>query len=411
MSTTGLKRTLNLTQLTLYGLGTTVGAGIYALIGEIAASAGYLAPWSFLLAASLALLTAISFATLSGRHPRAAGMALFIQLGFGSRHIALAAGSLAILAGMVSSAALLNGFVGYAQEFVQIERGLLISAACLALGLIACWGIAESVWVASVVTLIEVSGLLWITVLCLQGTTLETALHQTPEFVPTQGADWGLIITGSVLAFYAYIGFEDMIEIAEEVKNPAKVMPAGILLTLLISTGIYMTLVTAALLATSPEYLATSTAPLTDLFRAVSSLDPAIFNVIGLFAIINGALIQIIMATRIIYGLAARGQFPAALATIAPRTQTPITATVLVTGAVLVLALVGQLAELAELTAIIILLLFAGVNFSLWRLEKRQAAVVYPLSFRRWVAPSARGAIGLAGGLVCLALVIHASLY
>jgi len=211
-----------------------------------------------------------------------------------------------------------------------------------------------------------------------------------------------MVIAGSILAFYAYIGFEDMIEIAEEVNNPGKVRPAGILLTLLISTVLYVTLITAALLATGPQYLAASKAPLTDLFRAVSALNPAIFNLIGLFAIINGALIQIIMASRIIYGLAARQQLPRQLAALSARTQTPIVATTIVVGVVYATALTGRLAGLAETTAIIILILFAGVNFSLWRIEMRTCS-----SFRQL---STVGYVGLAGGLVCLALVAHALL-
>ena len=130
-----LRRSLSQTQMVLYGLGTTVGAGIYALVGEIAGIAGHWAPWSFLLAAALAAFTALSFAELSARYPKAAGAALYVQNGFDSERLALVVGILVIVAGTVSSAALLNGFVGYLQEFIALPRTAVIIRGALLLGL------------------------------------------------------------------------------------------------------------------------------------------------------------------------------------------------------------------------------------------------------------------------------------
>ena len=121
-----LKRSLTLPQLVLYGLGTTIGAGIYALIGELAGISGYLAPASFLVASLIAGLTAMSFAELSGRYPRCAGAALYVKEGFSADRLSMIVGLLVIAAGLVSSAALVNGFVGYLREFIEMERLIII---------------------------------------------------------------------------------------------------------------------------------------------------------------------------------------------------------------------------------------------------------------------------------------------
>ena len=181
-----LDRSLSLTQMVLYGLGTTVGAGIYALIGEIANVAGSLAPWSFLLAAMLAGFTALSFAQLSARFPRAAGAALYVERGLDSASLARLVGILVIFAGTVSSAALLNGFVGYLHAFLEVPRSVAITGAGLILIGIAAWGIAESVWIAGIISIVEVLGLLWIT--SLAGTAIEPASLDLTLYVPDQAA-------------------------------------------------------------------------------------------------------------------------------------------------------------------------------------------------------------------------------
>jgi APA family basic amino acid/polyamine antiporter len=362
-----LKRSLSLTQMVLYGVGTTVGAGIYALIGEIAGIAGNLAPWSFLFAATMAAFTAFSFAQFSARFPQAAGAALYVQHGFGLPQLGLLVGILVIAAGTVSAAALLNGFVGYLQEFVALPSVVIILVASILLCAIAVWGIAESVWIAGVISVIEVAGLLWITMLATEAT--DFAAVDPSLFVPDLSLDsWSIVIGGSVLAFYAYIGFEDMVVVAEEVKDVSNNLPRAILLTMVITTVIYTVLVTSVILATGPELLANSRAPLADVYQHLTNHEPFAISIIGMFAITNGALIQVIMASRVLYGLSSRGQLPNLLGWVHPVIKTPIPATLLASTAVLLLALVGDLASLAELTAVTMLVVFALVNWALCRL-------------------------------------------
>ena len=367
---TQLRRGLSLPLLVLYGLGTTIGAGIYALVGKIAGESGYLAPLAFLLAAAMASLTALSFGELCRRYPYSAGEAFYVREAFHWEWVSTLVGLLVVLTGLVSAAALVNGFIGYLGEFIEVQPSLTILLVCLSLGMLAGWGIAESVSLAALVTLIEIGGLLVIVWLGLEQST--NPLISWIAHLPEQ--NWnnlGLIFAGATLAFYAFIGFEDMVNVAEEVRDVKTTMPRAIILTLVISTLIYLLLMMVAVLTVSPSELAKSDAPLPLVYRQLTGEDSTLISVIGLFAIINGALIQIIMAARVLYGQATMGQLPKVLAHINVRTQTPLIATALVTSLVLVLALIGDLAGLARTTSILMLTVFAFINLALWQIKRR----------------------------------------
>ncbi|MEO0996917.1 MAG: amino acid permease [Pseudomonadota bacterium] len=398
-STPRLKRALSLPLVVCYGLGTTIGAGIYALIGEIAAVAGYGAPLSFLLASIVAAFTACSFAELAGRYPRAAGAALYVQQGLGSVRLATAVGLLVVLSGLVSSAALVNAFYGYLGEFVALDRTIAIVAVCVVLGGIAAWGIVESVAIAALITLVEVGGLL--VVIVLGADTLPTLAIRWTEFVPAPDAVTATAVaSGVVLAFYAFIGFEDMVDIAEEVKDVRRTLPRAIVATLALSSLLYLTLITAALLQLKPDDNAATGAPMAALYQAATGREPVFISLVALFAVINGALIQVVMVARVLYGLSSRRQLPRWFSRLNRRTRTPLPATVFATGALLVLALFGRLAGLATATSVIVLSMFTVVNVALWRLKRRgieapPAGVSFP------------AAVPLLGAGLSAALVVH----
>ncbi len=363
-----LKRSLNLPLLTLYGLGTTIGAGIYALLGEIAGVAGYGAPWSFLIASSVAFFTACSFAELSGRFPKAAGAALYVQRGFNADGASLVVGLLVATTGLVSAAALLNGFFGYLNQFITLDRLYVIAAVGLVLGALAAWGILESVTVAALITLIEIGGI--VAVIVVSGDNLATLPDRWTEFLPGNAQNnWGGIFIGVTLAFYAFIGFEDMVDIAEEVTDVERTLPRGILLTLVISTALYLVLMIAALLSLDPSSLSTSSAPMAALFAENTNSTASTISLIALFAIINGALIQLVMVSRVLYGLSSRGQLPNWFGRVSPLTQTPLNATGFATLVLVSLALAGHLAGLARTTSLLMLGIFGLVNISLWRIK------------------------------------------
>ena len=393
-----LKRTLSLPMMVLYGLGTTIGAGIYALIGKIAGVAGYFAPFSFLIASLMAGFTAISFAELCSRFPRAAGAALYVKQGFASQRLSTAVGLLVITAGLVSAAALVNGFAGYLQQFIGLERSTAVVLVTLLLGGTALWGIAESVTIASVITVIEIGGLLL--VIAVSNEALSALPDRWSEFMPnTDISSWGGIYLGAVLSFYAFIGFEDMVDVAEEVKEVKHTLPTAILLTLGITTLIYMLLMVTAVLSLTPAELATSTAPLAQIYEHHTGEKAVVITIIGMFAIINGALIQMIMVSRVLYGLSSRGQLPDVLGIVHHRTRTPVVATIVATVIVLVFALIGSLTSLAETTSVIMLIIFSLVNLALWRIKRRDPNPVGVRTFPSWIP--------ITGFLVSLGFVLN----
>ncbi len=366
-----LRRNLSLPLVFLYGLGTTVGAGIYALIGEVSLLAGMFSGMAFLVASLLAAASALSFAELCARFPRCAGEAEYVRQGFGARRLSVVVGLLVVLAGSVSSAALANGFVGYFGVFVDTGRELTIAALVVGLGLLASWGIRASVFMAGALTVLEVGGL--VAVFWAARENLGGLPERWLELVPPADPRvWSGIFAASLLAFYAFLGFEDMVNVAEEVRNVRRNLPLAIIMTLIATTILYVCTALTSVLTVPPAELARSRAPLVLVYETATGGSGAVVGVIGVLAMLNGALIQVIMASRVLYGLAARGDLPKLLARIQPSTQTPVIATALVTSRICALALWLPLAPLAEATAVITLVIFALVNLSLCLVKRRE---------------------------------------
>lgn len=399
--TVALRRRLGLPLLVLYGTGITVGAGIYVLIGEVAGHAGSLAPWSFVLAAAVMALTVASYAELSTRFPVSAGEAAYVMAAFRSRSFATAVGLLSIAIGVVSSAAVALGSVGYIQQFVALPEYLIVLTVLALLGGVAAWGILESVLLASVFTLIEIGGLLIVIVAAVHGEVPFVAAITT--LPPLNATALSGIAFGGLLAFFAFIGFEDLANIVEEARVPHRDIPRAMVLTLVISTVLYVLIAAIAVSAVSIERLSSSAAPLSLVFREVAGVSPATISAIAIVATLNTILAQMTMAARVIYGLAREGSLPSVLAQVHPRTRTPLAATALVTIAIVPLALLVPLTPLAEITSLATLAVFAAVNLALLALryrgvESRVSHVTVPV----WVP-----AIGFAA---CAAMIAHAML-
>ncbi|MCR9212848.1 MAG: amino acid permease [Proteobacteria bacterium] len=372
MNAPSLKRALNLPLLTLYGLGVTVGAGIYVLIGATAAKAGIFAPVSFLIAAFVVGFTALSYAELSTRYPVSAGEAAYVEAGFARKRLSLIIGLLVMLSGIVSSAAVSIGAAEYVSHFLNMPHSVLLVGIVAIIALLAAWGIFESVFLAGLVTLVEISGLLL--VIYVGVSSAESMEIATRSFTPPfEASVWAGILTGSLLAFFAFIGFEDMANVAEEVEKPHTTLPKAILATLAVSTVLYLAVVTVVLLNVPLEQLAGSAAPLTFLFVGKFEILAAPFGIVAILATFNGALIQVIMASRVLYGLSSRGHLPAELSRVNATTRTPVLATAIVAGAALVLALWLPIEELAASTSFIVLIVFFAVNLSLIRIKRRPA--------------------------------------
>jgi len=359
-----LERRLSLPLLTLYGLGVTVGAGIYVLVGATAQKAGFYAPISFLLAAIVVAFTGFTYSELATRFPVSAGEVAYVRNGFNSRFLALLVGLLVVTSGVVSSATISIGAAEYLSHFITISPDILIISIIVILGLVAAWGILQSVILAAIFTVIEIGGLIFV---IYYGFTIKPdLLSDIGRLIPPlEVSAWGGIVSAGLLAFFAFVGFEDIANVAEEAKNPRKNMPKAIIFTLIIATIIYLAVVSVVILVVPMDKLSVSVAPLALVFENASDRTKGTFNIIAIIATINGVLIQMIMASRVLYGLAKQGRLPKILASINPKTHTPLIATALVVAIILVLALFLPIAQLAQMTSQIVLIVFMMVNLAL----------------------------------------------
>ena len=368
---TQLKRGLSLWLLVFYGLGNILGAGIYVLVGKVAGSAGLFAPVAFLVASLVAAFTALSYAELVARYPLSAGEAVYVQKGLGLPALSVLVGLLIVLMGAVSAATIARGFVGYLDILIEVPDAMAITLLVIVLAAIAIWGIVESVRIAALVTVIELLGLGL--VLAVAGDSLFSIPERLPELIPpTDPVIWQGILFGAFLAFYAFVGFEDMVNVAEEVRNPVRNLPLAILIALGVTTLLYAAISLTAVLTVAPQQLAASDAPLATVYQQASGSKPVTLSIISIFAVVNGALIQIIMGSRILYGMSRQGWLPTPFGHVWRKTQTPATATIATAGVVLVLALWLPLVTLAKSTSFLVLFIFSLINLSLLRIKWRE---------------------------------------
>jgi amino acid transporter len=390
VTASALNRVVTLPMLVLYGVGVTVGAGIFVLIGTVGEIAGARAPLAFLLAAVVATATAFSYAALARGFPHAAGASLYVHRAFGPV-AGLAVGLGVALTGIVSSATITLGFTGYLLQLVELPRPAVIVITLLLVGWLVARGVRESVGAAAAMTAIEVG------VLCVLIGAGTPVLADPAVWAAAFGfagpLDPGAIVAAAVLAFFAFIGFEDIVNMAEETVEPDRVVARAILYTLGVTTMLYMLVALVAAGAPPAAGMAAGDAPLAALWTRLTGTSGAWLASLALVSVLNGVIVQVIMASRLLYGMARERMLPALLAHVGPR-QTPVTAVWLVAGLIAVLALVFPIATLARLTTTVTLLVFASVNVALVVLSGRPAHA----ALRPWRPVGIAGA-ALTGGL------------
>jgi len=388
-----LKRALTLPWLVFYGVGVTIGAGIFALIGQVLARAGDHAPLAFLLAGLIAGVTGVSYALLIRRYPLAGGEAVFVNRGLGS-FFARIAGYGVATTGIISSAVIALAFAGYLRALFPVHELLLVVAVVMLLSAVAWAGVRESVVIAAAITFLELGALIVVIGFGLPLLGDVSAVVMT--FVPAMDV---VVLTGivssGILAFFAFIGFEDIVNMCEETIAAEQTVPRAVYWTLGITLLVYVLLAVIAALAENREAIVNSGAPMAQLFEVVSGLSGKPLAAIAAVAMVNGILVQIVMASRVLYGMANEGIAPRWFAYIDPIRQTPAKATVFVGSAILVLALFFPLIRLAEATSLVTLSVFALVNVALFSLGGRDGEKA--LSRMRWW--------GLLGALLCFGLV------
>lgn len=399
MAERSLKRRLTLLQVVLYGLGVTIGAGIYALVGSTISLAGVHAPVAFVVAALIMIFPAACFAELTGRYPVAAAEARFVREGFDSRALFVLVGLGVTLIGIVSAAAIAHGAVSYLSSVVDLPPEMLLSLVICGSAVVASLGVQSSVGIASALTVVEIGGLL----LIIGGGfwAERDILDQAAQAVPAtlSAPVWAGVMAASMLAFFAFIGFENIDSIAEETKNPQKTLALGIFLTLLITTILYLGVVLTVLATNDLTEIASHPSPLALTFVRNTELSELVLVAIASVATLNGVIVQILMAGRVVFGMARDGELPQGLARLSDRTATPVCATAACAAATLAFALVFPIIRLAEFTSGITLAVFALVCLALARIRARRTpAPEGTFLVYRWVP--------ITGALACLGLLV-----
>jgi len=354
-----LKRHMGLFQLTMYGVGLILGAGIYVLIGEAVGFAGDSVWIAFVLGSIVALFAGFSYAELSSIFPKAAAEYVFVKNAFKSNFFAFLIGWLTSITSIITAATVSLGFGGYFAEFVDVP--IIISAIGLlvVLSIVNFIGIRESAWTNTIFTLIEAFGLILIIVI---GFTFSNP--EPVSYLESPSGFTGIVIA-FVLIFFAFIGFEDMANIAEEVKKPKKIIPRAIILSVLISGIIYILVSLAVVRVVNWEELATSAAPMALVAeRGLGSEAHILLSCIALFAITNTVLITIVAGSRMFYGMAREKVFPQILEKIHFKTKTPWIAVIVILIASIIFTLVGDIVIVANIAVFAIVITFASINLA-----------------------------------------------
>ncbi|HWV51143.1 APC family permease [Pseudorhodoplanes sp.] len=378
-----LRRSLTLGPLLFYGLAVIVGAGIYVAVASVIGRAGTAAPLSFLLAGLAAALTGLCYAELASRFPEASGAAAYVREGFGSDRAAQATGVALTLAVAIAAASIASGAVHYLSLLIGLPPAALIALMVVTFTLLAMAGVRESIGFAAIVGAIEILGLV---VAAGAGFLAAPAIDLTAMF-PVGITGWQNTIAGAFIAFFAFIGFESLVNMAEEAKEPRRTIPYSIVGAVLISTLLYVA-VAAALVSAGRE----GQSSLLDLFQGSHA---KLFAAVGALAIANGVLVEIVMLSRLFYGMARRRQLPAWLGRVHRVTRTPIAATALAGFIVLAAALLIPFERLLSLANMLTLGIFAVVDIALWRIQRRQPAGDGMFTVPRWV-PLAAAACAVA---------------
>jgi amino acid transporter len=397
-----LKRDITGKLLFLFILGDVLGAGVYALVGTIAAEVGGVTWAPMIVALLLSLLTAASYAELVTKYPKAGGSAVFAQRAFRSSFVSFLVGFSMLAAGIVSAAGLSLAFSGdYLGTFIDVPPVLGAVVFLFAVALLNARGIKESMRTNLVMTLIETSGLVLVVVtaaILLGGGGGD--LSRAVTFA--EGVDPVFAVFGAaILAYYSFVGFETSANVIEEVRDPSRVYPRALFGALLVAGVMYVLVGTAASIALPADELAASSGPLLDVVAASGVGVPAwLFSLIALIAVANGALLTLIMSSRLAYGMAKQRLLPSVLGRVLPKRRTPWVAIAVTTVAAMALAFTGDVATLAETVVLLLLFVFLSTNVAALVLRREKVDHEH---YRAWTV------IPVLGALSCVFLLTQQS--
>ncbi len=372
-----LRRTIGRTVLLLFVVGDILGAGIYALTGTVAAEVGGAIWLPFLCAFGLAALTATAYAELVARYPQAAGAALYANRAFRRPFLTFLVAFAVMMSGITSASAAARAFGGdYLAELLPFGVPTLVAAWVFlaVITLVNVLGVSESIRVNVVLTLIEAGGLLVIIGIGVTALVRGDGDPSRALELDTAGSAWMGVLGGTALAFYALLGFEDSVNLAEEAQRPRRDYPRALFGGLAIAGAIYLAVAFTASMLVETDVLAGSTGPLLEVVRVAGlAFPPWLFALIALLAVTNTALINMMMASRLVYGMSRERIVPRVLGRVHARRRTPYVAIAFTVVIALTLTATGDLSALADTTVLLLLLVFAVVNVAVLVLRRRDS--------------------------------------
>ncbi|MEU7156649.1 APC family permease [Streptomyces chrestomyceticus] len=396
---TPLRRAIGPKLLVLLVVGDILGTGVYAVTGKVAGKVGGALWLPFVIGFGIAALTAASYVELVGKYPKAAGAALYTQKAFRVPFLTFLVAFMVMCSGLSSASAAARAFSGdYLRTFADLPPTLVAVVFVLALAALNLRGVAESVKANVVLTLVEVSGLLIIIGLGVSAVWTGGGEPARLAELDTGGTGFA-VLTGVLgatgLAFFAFVGFEDSVNMAEETRNPGRNFPRAIFLGVGITGTVYVLVALVSSLLVGHRRLQESSAPLLEVVHASgATFPPTVFALMALCAVTNSALINMMMASRLCYGMANERILPRAVARVLPGRRTPVVGIALTTALALGLVLTGEIEGLGDTTAFLLLCVFAVVNVAV--LVLRRDRVPHP-HFR---TPTVFPVLGAAGALL-----------
>lgn len=401
-----LKRVISPKLLLLFIVGDILGGGIYALVGEVGSETGGAIWVAFMLALVMAAFTAGSYAELVSKYPHAGGAGLYVHRAFKYPLLSFIVAFAVAMSGITSAAALARGFGGdYLNEFVDVKIVVAALALIVLIALVNFRGISESVKLNVGFTIVELGGLILIIVIAAvtlgQGDADAGRAFEFKEGSSVLGA----ALAGAALAFYALIGFEDSVNVAEEAQDPVRTYPKVLFGGLAIAGVIYLLVTIGASMVVPTGDLAGSDGPLLEVVKqGALGIDLKVFSAIGLLALSNGALINMIMASRLLYGMGREGVMPSIFSKVSSERQTPWVTIVFTTLIAAGLIIEADLEKLASTTVALLVIVFLIVNATVLYLRRE------PVDHDHFEVPTIIPPIGI-GVSIALLTQIEAETY
>ncbi|MFX1489651.1 MAG: APC family permease [Promethearchaeota archaeon] len=400
-----LNRRISLFGLTALGVGNILGAGIYALIGEVVGKTGNLSWLAFILASITGILTGLSYAELSTMYPKSAAEFVYTERAFKIRILSFILGWIIIFSGVLSAATVALGFANYLVSFLNLTplasvifKVMYAGFLVIVLSIVNSIGIKTSTWTNVIFTLIEASGLILVIILGIP------KFGQVNYFELPTSSSFLIVFSAVALIFFAYIGFEDIANVAGETKKPQKNLPKAIIYSILITTVLYCLTAISVVSILPYSDVATVDAPLNVVVSAVlGPVGGIVMTLIALFATANTVLIMLIVTSRMMYGMARDKALPEGLSKISPKFRTPTISVFVTMILTLIPIFVANISIVAHATVLGVLITFILVNISLLVLRKKKPDIERPFKLK----PNIKGLpiVSILGSIVCIGLL------